>query len=90
MISMTVNGRRQEFGGDGTMPLLWYLRHELGLTGTKFACGVSACGACTVHLDGQAVRACVTSVSARYFVVTSSAACGAPERSCGARETLAG
>ena len=63
MISMTVNGRRQEFGGDGTMPLLWYLRDELGLTGTKFGCGVSACGACTVHLDGQAVRACVTPMS---------------------------
>jgi isoquinoline 1-oxidoreductase subunit alpha len=64
MISMTVNGRRQEFGGDSTMPLLWYLRDELGLTGTKFGCGVSACGACTVHLDGEAVRACVTPVSA--------------------------
>jgi len=64
MISMTVNGRRQDFSGDGAMPLLWYLRDELGLTGTKFACGVSACGACTVHLDGQAVRACVTPVSA--------------------------
>jgi isoquinoline 1-oxidoreductase alpha subunit len=64
MISMTINDRRQEFAGDGTMPLLWYLRDELGLTGTKFGCGVSACGACTVHLDGQAVRACVTPVSA--------------------------
>jgi isoquinoline 1-oxidoreductase alpha subunit len=64
MISMTVNGRRQEFSGDGTMPLLWYLRDELALTGTKFGCGVSACGACTVHLDGEAVRACVTPVSA--------------------------
>lgn len=64
MISMTINGRGQEFNGDGAMPLLWYLRDELGLTGTKFGCGVSACGACTVHLDGQAVRACVTPVSA--------------------------
>lgn len=64
MISMTVNGRRQEFSGDANMPLLWYLRDELGLTGTKFSCGVSACGACTVHLDGEAVRACVTPVSA--------------------------
>ncbi|MBA3444167.1 MAG: (2Fe-2S)-binding protein [Gemmatimonadales bacterium] len=64
MISMTVNGRRQEFSGDEAMPLLWYLRDELGLTGTKFGCGVSACGACTVHLDGKAVRACVTPVSA--------------------------
>ncbi len=64
MISMTVNGRRQQFEGDGAMPLLWYLRDELGLTGTKFGCGVSACGSCTVHLDDQAVRACVTPVSA--------------------------
>ena len=64
MISMTVNGRQQEFTGDAAMPLLWYLRDELGLTGTKFGCGVSACGACTVHLDGQAVRSCVTPVSA--------------------------
>ena len=64
MISMTVNGRQQDFAGDAAMPLLWYLRDELGLTGTKFGCGVSACGACTVHLDGQAVRSCVTPVSA--------------------------
>ena len=63
MISITVNGRRHEFEGDGAMPLLWYLRDELGLTGTKFGCGVAACGACTVHLDGQAVRACVTPMS---------------------------
>ena len=64
MISMTINGRPQQFTGDAAMPLLWYLRDELGLTGTKFACGVSTCGACTVHLDGQAVRACVTPISA--------------------------
>ncbi len=64
MISMIVNGKSREFTGDGAMPLLWYLRDELGLTGTKFGCGVSACGSCTVHLDGQAVRACVTPLSA--------------------------
>ena len=64
MISITVNGRRVQFEGDGAMPLLWFLRDELGLTGTKFGCGVSACGACTVHLDGQAVRSCVTPMSA--------------------------
>jgi isoquinoline 1-oxidoreductase alpha subunit len=62
-ISITVNGRRYEFDGDGAMPLLWYLRDELGLTGTKFGCGVAACGACTVHLDGQAIRSCVTPLS---------------------------
>ena len=64
MISITVNGTRHQFDGDGAMPLLWYLRDELGLTGTKFGCGVSACGACTVHVDGNAVRSCVTPVSA--------------------------
>ena len=60
---ITVNGRRHDYEGDAAMPLLWYLRDELGLTGTKFGCGVSACGACTVHLDGQAVRSCVTPLS---------------------------
>ena len=64
MIAITVNGRQHQFDGDGAMPLLWYLRDELGLTGTKFGCGVAACGACTIHVDGEAVRACVTPVSA--------------------------
>src|ERR671929_119807 len=64
MISITVNGRQQQFEGDGAMPLLWYLRDELGLTGTKFGCGIAACGACTVHVDGAPVRACVTPVNA--------------------------
>jgi isoquinoline 1-oxidoreductase alpha subunit len=64
MIALTVNGQRRQFDGDPATPLLWYLRDELGLTGTKFGCGVSACGACTVHLEGAAVRACVTPVSA--------------------------
>jgi isoquinoline 1-oxidoreductase subunit alpha len=63
MISITVNGRTRQFDGDGAMPLLWYLRDELALTGTKFGCGVAACGACTVHVDGRAVRACVTPVA---------------------------
>ena len=64
MISITVNGRQHQFDGDSAMPLLWYLRDELGLTGTKFGCGVAACGACTVHVDGNAVRSCITPVSA--------------------------
>ncbi len=63
MINLTVNGRKQSFDGDGDMPLLWYLRDIIGLTGTKFGCGIALCGACTVHLDGEAVRACQTSVS---------------------------
>lgn len=63
MISLTVNGKRRAFDGDPTMPLLWFLRDELGLTGTKFGCGVASCGACTVHLDGKPVRACRTAMS---------------------------
>jgi isoquinoline 1-oxidoreductase alpha subunit len=62
MIALTVNGQERRFDGDPAMPLLWYLRDELGLTGTKFGCGIAACGACTVHLDGDAVRACQTPV----------------------------
>lgn len=64
MVSLNVNGTPREFEGDATMPLLWYLRDELGLTGTKFGCGVAACGACTVHMNGQAIRSCVTPVQA--------------------------
>jgi isoquinoline 1-oxidoreductase subunit alpha len=64
MTTLIVNGSERRYDGDPEMPLLWYLRDELGLTGTKFGCGVAACGACTVHLDGAAVRACQTPVSA--------------------------
>jgi len=64
MVKLRVNGQEQSFDGDPSMPLLWYLRDELGLTGTKFGCGVSACGACTVHVDGSAAMACVTPLSA--------------------------
>jgi isoquinoline 1-oxidoreductase alpha subunit len=60
MIHLRVNGVERSFDDDPAMPLLWYLRDELGLTGTKFGCGMSLCGACTVHLDGKPVRACVT------------------------------
>ena len=56
MFTLHVNGQAQTFDGDPSMPLLWYLRDVLGLTGTKFGCGVAACGACTVHLDGEATR----------------------------------
>jgi isoquinoline 1-oxidoreductase subunit alpha len=64
MATLIVNGAERRFDGDPDMPLLWYLRDELGLTGTKFGCGVAQCGACTIHLDGAAVRACQTPVSA--------------------------
>jgi len=59
-VRFTLNGRSVTFDGDESMPLLWYLRDHAGLTGTKFGCGVSACGACTVHLEGRAARACAT------------------------------
>ncbi|MEO7095015.1 MAG: (2Fe-2S)-binding protein [Polyangiales bacterium] len=62
MITVTVNGIEQKRDVDPDMPLLWFLRDVLGLTGTKFGCGQALCGACTVHLDGEVVRACVTPV----------------------------
>ena len=58
MITLTVNGSRRTFDGDPTTPLLWFLRDELVLTGTKYGCGLAQCGACTVHVDGRAVRSC--------------------------------
>jgi isoquinoline 1-oxidoreductase subunit alpha len=63
MVSLTVNGVERQFDGDPSTPLLWYVRDELGLSGTKYGCGTGLCGACTVHLDGEAVRACQTAVS---------------------------
>src|SRR3981189_3233415 len=63
MIAFTVNGVRKEVGVDPNTPLLWVLREHLKLTGTKFGCGIASCGACTVHIDGQATRACATPVS---------------------------
>ena len=64
MVKLNVNGRTLEADVDPQTPLLWVLRDTLGLTGTKFGCGMALCGACTVHLDGQAIRSCVTPVSA--------------------------
>jgi isoquinoline 1-oxidoreductase subunit alpha len=63
MITLRVNGQEQSFDGDPTTPLLWFLRDEIGLTGTKFGCGVALCGACTVHLNGQAARSCVVTLA---------------------------
>ena len=62
MIKLKVNGVERSFEGNPEMPLLWYLRDILGLTGTKFACGMALCGCCTVHLNGNAVRSCVTTM----------------------------
>lgn len=64
MATLTVNGVERRYDGEPEMPLLWFLRDELGLTGTKFGCGQALCGACTVHVDGAAVRACQTPLSA--------------------------
>ena len=60
MVKLTVNGKAHTYDGDPEMPLLWYLRDDLRLTGTRFGCGAGLCGACTVHVDGRAVRACQT------------------------------
>ncbi len=64
MVALTINGNRHEVDVPPDMPLLWVLRDVLGMMGTKFGCGMALCGACTVHLDGQPIRSCVTPVSA--------------------------
>ncbi len=62
MIKLTINGTAREVDAEPDMPVLWVLREQLGLTGTKYGCGEALCGACTVHLDGEPVRACVTPI----------------------------
>ena len=64
MLNLTVNGRPASVDAEPDMPLLWAIREDLQLTGTKFGCGMALCGACTVHIDGQAVRSCTTPMSA--------------------------
>ena len=64
MIELKVNGIERQFNGDPGMPLLWYLRDELQLTGTKISCGEGLCGTCTVHINGSAERSCITPMSA--------------------------
>src|SRR5215510_11731373 len=64
MITLIVNGKRSQVDGPADMPLLWVIREKLSLTGTKYGCGMAVCGACTVHLNGQPVRACTTPLSA--------------------------
>jgi isoquinoline 1-oxidoreductase alpha subunit len=63
-VKFTINGQEKEIDVDPTMPLLWAIRDYLGLTGTKYSCGISVCGACIVHLEGEQVRSCVLPVSA--------------------------
>jgi len=78
MVNVNVNGQERAFDGDPSMPLMWYVRDELGLTGTKFGCGVALCGACTVHLNGEAIRSCSIPMSdvAGKKVVTGGSATG--------------
>ncbi|MDF6758040.1 2Fe-2S iron-sulfur cluster-binding protein, partial [Escherichia coli] len=64
MVTLNINGKPVEVDADPSTPLLWALRDNLGLTGTKFGCGVASCGACTVHLNGQPTRSCVLPISA--------------------------
>ena len=66
MIQLTVNGTTHSLDIDPDMPLLWAIRDIIGLTGTKFGCGISLCGACTVHLDGEAIRSCITPVKTAH------------------------
>jgi nicotinate dehydrogenase subunit A len=79
--TLKINGSPHEIDVDGDIPLLWVLRDVLGMTGTKFGCGQALCGACTVHLDGQPVRSCVTAVSdAEGKKVVTLAGLGTPEK----------
>jgi isoquinoline 1-oxidoreductase subunit alpha len=64
MIQLSINGKDVSYDGDPSMPLLWFLRDVAEMTGTKYGCGMALCGACTVHLDGAAIRSCVTPVVA--------------------------
>ena len=70
MIAIIVSGKRQQVDVSSDTPLLWVLRENLGMTGTKFGCGIALCGACTVHLDGKPVRSCITPVGRRRKKVT--------------------
>jgi isoquinoline 1-oxidoreductase alpha subunit len=63
MYSITINGKQHNVDVDADMPLLWVIRDIIGLTGTKYSCGISVCGACTVHMDGKAIRSCVTPIA---------------------------
>src|SRR5262245_55919181 len=64
MVRLTINGKSQDLDVDANTPLLWVIREQAGLTGTKYGCGMAQCGACTVHIDGVAVRSCVMPASA--------------------------
>ena len=77
-MKLTVNKVEHEINVDPEMPLLWVLRDVIGLTGTKFGCGIAACGACTVHLDGESIRSCVTPIGDVEGAVTTIEGMGTP------------
>ncbi len=82
MLKLSINGAVHEIDADPKMPLLWVLRDKLGLNGTKFGCGAAQCGACTVHVDGEAARACVTlsgSVQGKAITTIEGLAAASPE-----------
>lgn len=79
-VQLTVNGKKHELDVEDDMPLLWALRDELGLTGTKYACGIAACGACTVHIDGAPVRSCSHPVGAATGNITTIEGLGTADR----------
>jgi len=78
-MKLTVNGKPQVVDVEPEMPLLWVLRDELGITGPKYGCGMAQCGACTVHVDGTAIRSCVTPVGAVQGAVTTIEGLGSPQ-----------
>lgn len=77
-MDLTVNGKRVKVSSDPDTPLLWVLRDELGLTGTKYGCGIAACGACTVHVDGEAVRSCSLEIQDVEGAITTIEGLGTP------------
>jgi len=77
--TLSINGQTHTVDAPDDVPLLWVLRDELGMTGTKFGCGVAACGACTVHIDGEAVRSCQVALSDVWGAVTTIEGLGTPQ-----------
>ncbi|HBS49465.1 MAG TPA: isoquinoline 1-oxidoreductase, partial [Rhodobacteraceae bacterium] len=87
MTTLTINGTDHEVDLPGEVPLLWVLRDAIGLTGTKFGCGVAACGACTVQIDGEAVRSCQVALADVWGEVTTIEGHGTPEALSALQET---
>jgi isoquinoline 1-oxidoreductase alpha subunit len=85
--SLTINGKPHDVDLPGDVPLLWVLRDAVGLTGTKFGCGVAACGACTVHINGEAVRSCQIALADVWGEVTTIEGLGTPENMATIQQT---